>query len=173
MKDIKNIIANNLITLRKKNNLTQNELAKKINYSDNAVSRWEHAEVTPSIETLDQIASIFNVPLSSLIEDNALKTAEINDRRQLVNKLAAVLISASLVWLIATIIFVAVSLIWEYTLWQIYIWATPIVAIVMMPFHHYWGQHIYKYTILTIFTWTLLTATFLQFYKLTFKNLLL
>lgn len=166
MKDIKNIIANNLITLRKKNNLTQNELAKKINYSDNAVSRWEHAEVTPSIETLDQIASIFNVPLSSLIEDNALKTAVINDRRQLVNKLAAVLISASLVWLIATIIFVAVSLIWEYTLWQIYIWATPIVAIVMMPFHHYWGRHIYKYTILTIFTWALLTATFLQFYKL-------
>ncbi|MGN0961716.1 MAG: helix-turn-helix domain-containing protein, partial [Christensenellales bacterium] len=43
MKDIKQIIANNLITLRKKNNLTQNELAEKINYSDNAISRWEHA----------------------------------------------------------------------------------------------------------------------------------
>ena len=56
-------------------------------------------------------------------------------------------------------------LIWDYTLWQIYIWSMPIVALVMMPFHHYWGRHIYKYTILTIFVWTLLLAVFLQFLK--------
>ena len=49
MNDIKHVIAKNLITLRKKNGLTQNELAQKLNYSDNAISRWEHAEVTPSI----------------------------------------------------------------------------------------------------------------------------
>lgn len=165
MKDIKEVIAKNLITLRKKNNLTQNELAEKLNYSDNAISRWEHAEVTPSIETLEQIAKIYNVPLSSLIEDNAVKTAELHDKRQLVNKLAAILISASIVWFVATISFVMARLIWEYTFWQIYIWSMPIVALVMIPFHHYWGRHIYKYTVLTVFTWSLLLAIFVQFFK--------
>ena len=41
MSDIKDIVAKNIIDLRKKNGLTQNELAEKLNYSDNAVSRWE------------------------------------------------------------------------------------------------------------------------------------
>ena len=150
MNDIKQVIAKNLISLRKKHHLTQNELAEKLNYSDNAISRWEHAEVTPSIETLEQIANIYNVPLTSLIEDNAVKTAQLNDKRQLVNKLAGVLITASIVWFMATIIFVMARLIWDYTFWQIYIWSIPIVAVVMMPFHHYWGRHIYKFTILTI-----------------------
>jgi len=167
MEDIKQIIAKNLIALRKKNNLTQNELAEKLNYSDNAVSRWEHAEVTPSLETLQQIANIYGVPMRTIIEDNALREAEFSDKRQLVNKLAIVLIISSLVWVVATIIFVCSQLIWDYAFWQIFIWAMPIIALVMLPFHRYWGRHIYKFIILTIFTWTLLGAIFLQFFHLT------
>jgi len=167
MEDIKQIIAKNLIALRKKNNLTQNDLAEKLNYSDNAISRWEHAEVTPSIETLQQIANIYGVPLRTIIENDALTKSDLSDKRQLVNKLAAVLISSSLVWLFATIIFVTSRLIWHYTFWQIFVWSIPIIALVMLPFHHYWGRHIYKFTILSIFTWTLLVSVFLQFYYLT------
>ena len=70
MKDIKRIIAENLVALRKKNNLTQNELAEKLNYSDNTISRWEHAEITPSIETLEQISILFDVSIESLIKEN-------------------------------------------------------------------------------------------------------
>lgn len=167
MDDIKQIIAKNLSTLRKKNNMTQNELAEKLNYSDNAVSRWEHAEVTPSIETLQQIAEVFNVSLSSLIEDNAIKQVEFSVKRQLINKLAIAIISAGLVWFIATIIFVSAQLIWSYTFWQIFVWSLPIVSLVMLPFHRYLGGHVYKFTTLTVFIWTVLAAIFLQFYHLT------
>lgn len=167
MKDIKQIIANNLITLRKKNNLTQNELAEKINYSDNAISRWEHAEATPSIETLQQIADIFNIPLSSLIEDNAVTTAEKNDKVQMLNKLAIILISVSLVWVGATIIFACSQFIFDYTFWTIFLWSIPTVSLVMLPFHRYWGRHIYKFVILSVFLWTLIGATYIQFYNTT------
>ena len=167
MKDIKNIIANNLITLRKKNNLTQNDLAEKLNYSDNAISRWEHAEVTPNIETLQQISEIFNVPLRSLIEDNALREADVNEKRQAISNLAKILIGASLVWLIATIIFATSQLLLDHAIWQVYIWALPIMCLVMLPFHHYWGRHIYKFIMLSIFLWTLILAIFLQFFTLT------
>lgn len=166
MKDIKQIIANNLISLRKKNNLTQNELAVKINYSDNAISRWEHAEVTPSIETLQHIADVFNVPLRSLIEDNAVVISDRNDHLQMVNKLAMILISVSIVWLLATIIFVCAQLIYNYTFWKIFLWPLPITCLVMYPFHKYWGRHIYKFVILTIFLWTLILVLYVQFYTL-------
>ena len=69
MKEIKEIISNNLISLRKNHNLTQNDLAEKLAYSDNMVSRWERAEITPSIETLQKISEFYNVPLASLLEE--------------------------------------------------------------------------------------------------------
>lgn len=166
MKNISEIIAKNLIELRKKHNLTQNELAVKINYSDNAISRWEHAEVTPSIETLAHISEIFDVPLSSLIEDNALKTAKQNDKTQMINKLAIILISVSLVWFFAVGIFVICQFVYNYNFWKVFLWALPVVSLVMLPFHKYWGRHIYKFVILTIFLWTLILAIYVQFYTL-------
>ena len=41
MDDIKNIVAKNITELRLLNNMTQMELAEKINYSDKTVSKWE------------------------------------------------------------------------------------------------------------------------------------
>ena len=70
MKNIAEIIANNLIMLRKKHNLTQNDLAEKLKYSDNTISRWEHAEITPTIETLQKISEIYDVPLEYLLKEN-------------------------------------------------------------------------------------------------------
>ena len=166
MNDIKEIIARNLSTLRKKNNLTQGQLAEKLNYSDNAVSRWEHGEVTPSIETLEQISEVFNVPLRALIEDNAVKQAEISDRKQLINTLAIMLISVSLLWLVATIIFVCTKIISGVYFWQIFCWIVPIASIIMYPFHKYWGRHIYKFVIFSITLWSLLACIYIQFYTL-------
>lgn len=166
MRDIKDIIANNLSTLRKKNNLTQSQLAEKLNYSDNAVSRWEHGEVTPSIETLEQISEVFNVPLRALIEDNAVKQAEVSDRKQLINTLAIMLISVSLLWLVATIIFVCTKIISGIYFWQIFCWIVPIASLIMYPFHKYWGRHIYKFVIFSITLWSLLACIYIQFHTL-------
>ena len=44
MNDLKQIIANNITTLRKAKNLTQLEFAKELNYSDKAISKWERGK---------------------------------------------------------------------------------------------------------------------------------
>ena len=163
--EIAKIIAENLIELRKKNNLTQGELAEKLNYSDNAISRWEHAEVTPSVETLEQIAKVFNVPLRALIEKDALKVSAVSDKTRLINKLAVILISVSVVWLLATVIFVMCQIFLGKTFWQIFCWSAPVVTLIMLPFGEYWGGHIYKFVMYSIFTWTLIASFYLQFYK--------
>ena len=59
MDDLKNILAENLIKYRKAANLTQAELAEKINYSDKAVSKWERAAGMPDVDVLKQIADLF------------------------------------------------------------------------------------------------------------------
>ena len=41
-----------LLELRKKNNLTQDELAEKAFVTRQAVSRWETGETTPNVDTL-------------------------------------------------------------------------------------------------------------------------
>ena len=165
MSEINKVIANNLIKLRKKNKLTQNELASKLNYSDNASSRWERAEVTPSIETLDQIAKYFAVPLSSLIEDNAEGVSIAQDKRTLRNKLAIILLFMSLVWLIATITFVYGKVIFNVNLWQVFIWAVPVSCLVLYPFNEYWGRYIWKFVILSVFQWSVLACLYLQLLK--------
>ena len=67
MENLRRTIAENLLALRRKHKMTQQDLAGKINYSDKAVSRWENGEVLPDVETLGKIAEIYGVPLSRLL----------------------------------------------------------------------------------------------------------
>ena len=54
-KDVKPIIAENLVMLRKKKGITQAELASRLDYSDKAVSRWEHGDTLPDINVLCEL----------------------------------------------------------------------------------------------------------------------
>ena len=69
METITNIIAANLAYLRRKNSLTQQELAQKINYSDNALVVGSVVKL-PSIETLEVIATFYDVSISDLLNEN-------------------------------------------------------------------------------------------------------
>ena len=88
MKNIKEIVADNLINLRKRKGWTQEEVAQNLNYSDNTVSRWERAEICPSVETLQAIADLYNVPLEYLVKENVVKRVENNIRNQKIKAFA-------------------------------------------------------------------------------------
>ena len=47
--------------LRKKNNLTQEELAEKLYVSRTAISKWESGRGYPGIESLKAISKFFSV----------------------------------------------------------------------------------------------------------------
>lgn len=61
-----------LLNLRKSNNLTQDEMAKKLFVTRQAVSRWENGETIPNVDTLKLISNIFDISINSLITDNNL-----------------------------------------------------------------------------------------------------
>lgn len=56
-----------LLNLRKKFNLTQDEMAKKLFVSRQAISRWENGETIPNIDTLKTISKEFNVSINTLL----------------------------------------------------------------------------------------------------------
>ena len=56
-----------LLELRKKNNLTQDELAGKLFVTRQAVSRWESGETTPNVETLKMLSKLFDVSINTLL----------------------------------------------------------------------------------------------------------
>ena len=165
MTDIKEIVAKNIIALRKKHNMTQNELAEKLNYSDNAVSRWERGEVTPSIETLQQISETFSVPLESLFKDNVVVSLTNEERTQKIGKLSVMLLFVSLIWFIVSVIYVYAEAILGLNLWRIFVWSVPASCLVLLPFNKLWGRHIWKFVILSVFVWTTLVSIYLQLLK--------
>ena len=56
-----------LSSLRKKADMTQMELADRLNLTRQAVSRYEHGDSFPDVSILVTIAEIFHVSLDQLI----------------------------------------------------------------------------------------------------------
>ncbi|MCP3850053.1 MAG: helix-turn-helix transcriptional regulator [Gammaproteobacteria bacterium] len=65
-------IGEKITQLRKQHNLSQSDLAKKINASRTIVGNYERNVNTPSIEILIKIAKVFNVSLDYLTGEGQL-----------------------------------------------------------------------------------------------------
>ena len=75
MEDIKSNVAKNITELRILNNMTQMELAEKLNYSDKTISKWERAESSPDISVLVEMADLFGVTLDYLVRTENVEEA--------------------------------------------------------------------------------------------------
>lgn len=62
-------LGKNISELRKKNNLTQEELANMLGVSPQAVSKWENDAACPDIALLPKIAEIFGVTIDELMNE--------------------------------------------------------------------------------------------------------
>lgn len=77
--------ANRLYEYRKKNHLSQEELAEKIGVSRQAISKWERAEASPDTDNLLLLADVYNVSLDELLRgcsdkaENDSKSSENTD----------------------------------------------------------------------------------------------
>lgn len=135
----KQIIAQNIAFFRKKLNITQTELAKKLQYSNKNISKWEKGETTPDIFTLKKLAIIFGVSLDTLVNPmtdenkNALKTKTVIPVKWKLYMLALVI---SIIFLSACIIFYILKSInfTEFPLFHIFIYILPIIDLVVFVF---------------------------------------
>ncbi len=159
--NIREIIRKNIITLRKKNGLTQIDLANKINYSDKAVSRWEKGEVVPDVETLQSLSNVFGVSLTYMFETHNYGKEE----KHLPNKNELLLHFTSLcsIWIFIIVLFVYLKLIYNYTFWQLFVWGVPATILDTLIANRKWGNSILRTILQSTLLWSLTTCFYLQF----------
>ena len=71
----------NLKVLRKKAKLTQSQLAEKLDMKQNAYVLWEQKATNPTLELLEKLADIYNLPIQDLIK----KTDNTDEKQLMIN----------------------------------------------------------------------------------------
>ena len=159
MEDLKAIIAKNILMLRSKNNMTQQTLAQKLNYSDKAVSKWERGESLPDIVVLKSIADLFGVKIEFLlVEHNKIKSS--NTKNHTIITLMSILI----VFFISTVVYIFLEVLSKSTInhYLVFIYAIPESMIVWLVFNSIWFNRRRNYLIISFLIWSILLLIFLQ-----------
>lgn len=167
MKNIREIIGENLAELRKQAKLTQLELAEKFNYSDKSISKWEKGETLPDIVTLNELCEFYGVSLDYLTHEATPENKKKYSKKTAFdhyNKIIITSLMVSVIWMIATIIYVWSLIKFNNGLWMSFIWAAPITFLILtFANHRYFHQKYLYYIFSSLFLWAILTANFLQF----------
>ena len=170
MDDLKTIVGKNLNALRKKAKLTQSELAEKFNCTDKAVSKWEQGATLPDLETLKELASFYGVSIDYLTEEKNIKNPQYNpknDRIIFINRVTITCLLSSIIWMIATIIFIYPLLFMgqKHPYWPIFVWAIPANALLLIILNRFFFKKSKTISLVswTVFLWILLAAFYLHF----------
>ncbi len=154
--EIKQNFSSNLILLRKGKNLTQAQLAEKLNYSDKSISKWENGNVLPDIVTLSQVAEFFGVGLDVLLGQEKPKKQNRKDKFVLITLLSCGL--AVLLTVIAFIILVQFGVPYSWLAFFVGLTATLIVALVLSAI---WFNDVVVVTFVSLLNWSTITTLFL------------
>ena len=146
-----NQVAENIAYYRKKMNLTQFELAEKLNYSDKSISKWERAEGIPTVVVLKEICDFFGITLNDITNPKKVKINYKMKKRRLI-----AYFYASIAFVVAVILYGIFNLIdINFAAWKLIIYAIPIASLVLFIFSIIWNQRIKTYLYLSSFIWTL------------------
>lgn len=167
MDDLNQIVANNLIELRKDKKLTQQELAEEIGYSDKSISKWELGKAIPSVEILMKFASFYGVTVDYLLTDNpkAQKNLKPKDKRNQTNQIIIIAMATTFVFLVAIAVYV-VSLLngSSNTMWISFVWAIPLIAFIdFILTWIFFGKNIWMRILESIFVWSFLISVCLTY----------
>ena len=88
--------ANNLTYLRKKRNMSQEQLAEVLGVTRQAVSKWEAGQSTPDVEKLVQLSELFQVPVDQMLKDIEEENRQEDDHDALYTVLT--FIALAIVW---------------------------------------------------------------------------
>ncbi len=165
--DIKENFAQNLAKYRKASNLTQVELAEKLNYSDKAVSKWERGESVPDLYALKNIADLFGITIDNLIKEPS-KVIPKTPKSKKSKRVTILVCSIALIWLVAICAFVFINLIIPSITktWIAFVYAIPVTMIVTLVFTSVWKKKITTGVIISLLVWSVITALYITLFYL-------
>ena len=165
-------IGANIVSYRKRNGLTQARLAEKLNYSDKAVSKWERGESVPDVMTLVQLSELFDISVNDLLLDpnelpdnlgrveRVMGVAVEKTLKRKANKSIILMLSSLLVWFVALLTFVVLSMLDVPKSWLAFFYAVPADAIVMLSLRSAWKDFRWNRALISIIMWGGLVSLF-------------
>lgn len=162
---MKSRIGSNIAMLRKRQGLTQAELAEKLNYTDKAISKWERGESVPDVLTLMALAEQFDTDVQAFLEDpnelpanpTTLEKAmvQVSEKalKRKANKNIILALSTTLVWFVALLFFVVISGFGIPYSWVGFFYAVPITAIVLLSLRSAWRDFRWNKGLISVIVW--------------------
>ena len=169
---IKNQIGTNIAIYRKSRGLTQAGLAKKINYSDKAISKWERGESVPDVVTMTLLAQQLGVTVNDLLKDpNALpkQTGPVQQvmehmvektLKRKADKRIIQMLSSVLVWFVALLLYVIFASLDIPNSWLAFFFAVPADAIVILSLRSAWHDYRSNRLLISVILWGTLVSVY-------------
>ena len=169
---LKKQIGANIVSYRKRHGLTQVGLAQKLNYSDKAVSKWERGESVPDVLTLVQLAELFDITVNDLLLDpdalpenpgtveRVMGAAVERTLKRKANKSIILMLSSILVWFVALLATVVLSLFEVPYSWLGFVYAIPANAIVLLSLRSAWKDFRWNRALISVIMWGGLISLF-------------
>lgn len=173
---LKKQIGANIASYRKRLGLTQAGLAEKLNYSDKAVSKWERGESAPDVQTLVQLADLYDVTVNDLIVDpdelpenpgaveRVMGKAVEKTLKRKADKKIILMLSSLLVWFVALLVFVVMSSLELSKSWIAFFYAIPVDAIVMLSLRSAWKDFRWNQALISMIVWGSLLSIHMTLY---------
>lgn len=178
---LKAVIAANISDLRKKNGMTQQDLASKLNYTDKAISKWERGESVPDVIVLKQIADLFGVTVDYLLcaeheepEPVSAAPSEDSKKQQSVRTRGFVTgMSVLMVWLAALVFFIIfdTASVDVRSHWIVFACAVPASFILWLIMNTIWFNRRRNYFIISLLMWSLLILAYITVWLFAAHNL--
>ena len=151
-------VARNIALYRKAHKDTQLDLARKLNYSDKSVSKWERGEGMPDVFILSQIAQLYGVTVSNLISE-----VEPPKQDNPYLHLYILVLSVALVFVLATVLFAAFTIAAvPFRAWLFYVYAVAVAAVVCVVFTSLWWGILWQGIAVSVLIWSAGVCLFLS-----------
>lgn len=162
---LKKQIGANIASYRKRFGMTQVGLAEKLNYSDKAISKWERGESAPDVQTLVQLAELFEVTVNDLLVDpnelpeatgagqRVMEKAVEKTLKRKADKRIILQLSSILTWFVALLTFVILSSLDVPKSWLAFFYAIPADAIVLLSLRSAWKDFRWNRVLISAIMW--------------------
>ena len=164
-KEMRDTISKNIIFYRKKCGLTQAQLADKVGYTDKSISKWERGDSVPDVFVLKELANIFGIKVSALLDEDAAKSPRnfVYTKRKSILFLYAFVV----VYAIAMLGYVTLSMIFpeENKLYLIFIYALPIATSVLLIMNQTWKVPVLSLILKSVILWSVVLSLFVSFHS--------
>ena len=171
MENLALTVGKNLSALRKREGLTQQELAQQIHYSDKSISKWELGYSLPSVDVLLDFANYYGVSLDYLTkeQDEAAIEQAVEEKKKVENnsnKAIILAMSLTFVLLVAMCIYFSSYFFKEtaVSLWIVFVWMVPVMAFlsaweVKLMYHN----RLAVFVLASVFLWTFILSFGIHF----------